>query len=156
MQANASQAVPISGNWLLLTKGYSGGAELLAIAGEKPTPISVWKNPLLLQTKLTNVCVIDGHVYGLSEGILECVEAASGERKWKAGRYRHGQILGVGDLILVLAEDGRLALVEANPEKHVELGSIQALEGKTWNNLCLYGRKVLVRNGEEAACFELN
>jgi hypothetical protein len=26
---------------------------------------------------------------------------------------------------------------------------------KTWNNLCLYGRYLLIRNAEEAACVEL-
>jgi outer membrane protein assembly factor BamB len=48
-----------------------------------------------------------------------------------------------------------VALVEANPKELVELGSIQALTDKTWNNLCLYGHKLLVRNAREAACYEL-
>ena len=30
-----------------------------------------------------------------------------------------------------------------------------ALAGQTWNNLCLAGRRLLVRNAEEAACYEL-
>jgi outer membrane protein assembly factor BamB len=108
-----------------------------------------------LQTKFTNVAVISGHVYGLSDGILECVELQSGQRRWKKGRYNHGQILGVGAKILVVSEDGRVALVEANPEKFVELTSFQAIEGLTWNNLCLYGKLLLVRNGKEAACYQL-
>jgi outer membrane protein assembly factor BamB len=83
------------------------------------------------------------------------VELTAGTRKWKQGRYGHGQILGVGDQLLILAEDGRLALVGASPDRFLELGSIQALEGKTWNNLCLYGNRLLIRNGEEAACYEL-
>jgi hypothetical protein len=45
--------------------------------------------------------------------------------------------------------------VELNAEKFVQHGSIQAIRGKTWNNLCLYGKRLLVRNAEEAACFEL-
>jgi outer membrane protein assembly factor BamB len=157
-QANASQAAIVGNDWLLLSKGYSGGAELLEFTDATPPhPISKWKDHRLLQTKLTNVVAFEGHIFGLSEGILECVEAASGKRKWKAsgGRYGHGQILGVGDLLLVLSEKGRLALVELNPQKFVELGAIQALEGKTWNNLCLYGNKLLIRNAEEAACYEL-
>jgi len=157
--ASSSQAVPIAGDRVLLSKGYSVGGELLEIKpGGQDADFaveSVWKSSRVLQTKFTNVFVFQDHIYGLSEGILECVELASGRRNWKGGHYNHGQILGVNDLVLVLAEDGRLALVEASPQKLVELGSIPALAGKTWNNLCLYGHLLLIRNGEEAACYEL-
>lgn len=157
--ANSSQAMAIDGNRLLLSKGYSGGAELLELkpagSGETLESETVWKNSRVLQTKFSNVVAHGGHLYGLSEGILECAHAESGKRKWKSGRYGYGQILGVGDLLLVLAEDGRLALVELSPQKFNQLGVIQAIEGKTWNNLCLYGRQLVVRNGQEAACFEL-
>jgi outer membrane protein assembly factor BamB len=160
--ASASQAVPVGDDRVLLTKGYGGGAELLQFkplaSGGLETAPSVWINPQVLETKFSNVSIIDGHIYGLSNGYLECVELATGRKTWKRNRkanYGHGQILGVGDAILVQAEDGRLALVEANPKEFVERGSIQALTDKTWNNLCLYGRKLLARNAREAACYEL-
>jgi outer membrane protein assembly factor BamB len=157
MNASSSQPVPIGDNQVLLSKGYGGGAELLELsaAGEGLAVKTRWKNPRVLQTKFSNVVVHGDHIYALSEGILECVELATGQRKWKAGRYNHGQILGVGELLLVLSEDGRLALVALSPERHQQLGQIEALEGKTWNNLCLFGNQLLVRNGEQAACFVL-
>jgi outer membrane protein assembly factor BamB len=153
--ASASQAVPLPGDLLLLSKGYGGGAKLLEFGGSGSEPGERWVNNRVLQTKFTNVTVIDGHIYGLSDGILECVEMETGKRRWKKGRYNHGQILGVGKLVLVVSEDGRVALVEANPDRFVELTSFQAIEGLTWNNPCLYGKLLLVRNGQEAACYEL-
>jgi outer membrane protein assembly factor BamB len=156
--ASSSQAVAIDGSHVLLTRGYSGGAELIElIAGPDDTIAarSQWKVPRVLQTKFTNVVVREGHAYGLSEGILECVDLESGKRKWKSGRFEHGQILGVGNLLLVMSEDGMLHLVELNPAKFQSLGSMQVLTGKTWNNLCLYGKRLLVRNAQEAACLEL-
>ena len=66
------------------------------------------------------------------------------------------EILAVGDVLLVLGEDGELVLVEASPDGHRELASLEALQGQTWNNLCLTGNKLLVRNAEEAACYELS
>jgi outer membrane protein assembly factor BamB len=157
--ASASQAVRVGENRVLLSKGYSGGAELIEISpagsGEGLLVKTVWKIPRVLQTKFTNVVVYEDHAFGLSEGILECVELASGKRKWKKGRYGHGQILGVGELLLVLSEEGELNLVELNTRKLVEHGTAPALTGKTWNNLCLYGNRLLVRNGDEAACLEL-
>ncbi len=116
---------------------------------------SLWKVSRVLQTKLTNLVVYQGHAYGLSEGILECVELETGKRRWKKGRYGHGQILGVKDLLLVMSEDGELHLVELNPDAFIELGKQPILNGKTWNNLCLVGKRLLVRNADEAACIEL-
>lgn len=155
--ASSSQAHAISGEQVLLSKGYGEGAELISVKleGGKWQIESLHKNPRVLKTKFTNVTIIGQYAYGLSDGVLECVELSTLLPAWKRGRYGHGQVLGVGDKILVLGERGELALVEANPEKHVELGKIQALTGKTWNNLCLIGKRLLIRNGEEAACYEL-
>jgi outer membrane protein assembly factor BamB len=41
------------------------------------------------------------------------------------------------------------------PEGHRPLGSLPAIDGQTWNNLCVSGHRLLVRNAEEAACYEL-
>lgn len=156
--ACASQAVAWDQSYVLLSKGYSAGAELIEIkagSGGEFLANSIWKMPKVLQTKFTNVVIRDGHAFGLSEGILECVELSSGKRKWKSGRFGHGQILGIGDRLLVLSEEGELNLVELNVKKYVSLGTVPAIEGKTWNTLCLYGKKVLVRNSQEAACLEL-
>lgn len=156
--ASVSQAVPLSGARVLLSKGYGEGAELLQLlrAGDGSFQTkTIWRDKGLLKTKFTNVVVYEDHVYGLSDGILECVELNSGKRKWKRGRYGHGQILAVRDLLLVQSETGDVVLVEANPNAWVELGRFAALEGKSWNNLCLYGSLLLVRNAEQAACYEL-
>lgn len=156
--ASASQAAVLPGDRLLISKGYGGGSELLEFKANGEglaKPVTVWAGPRLLQTKFSNVVFIDGHLYGLSEGILECVNPDTGERKWKKGRYGHGQLLGVENLLLVISEAGTVSLVEANPHRWTELASFQAIDGKTWNNPCLYGKKLLVRNGHEAACYEL-
>ena len=54
-----------------------------------------------------------------------------------------------------MSEKGELALVEANPKEFKELALIQAIDGKTWNNPALVGRRALVRNHLEMACYEL-
>ena len=74
---------------------------------------------------------------------------------WKKGRYGYGQLLLVGDLIVVQAERGQVVLVEATHERFRELGKFTALGSKTWNHPVLVGNRLLVRNAEEMACFEL-
>ena len=157
-EANNSQAHAIDDARVFVSKGYPGGGSLLFEVKPSGTAWQteiVYRNKKSMRTKLTNVVLHQGSVYGLSDGILECIDLESGERRWKKGRFSHGQILRVGDLLLVLAETGELSLVEANPEQFVELGKLPVIQGTTWNNLCLYGHRLLVRNGEEAACLEL-
>ena len=144
---------------VFLSKGYGLGAALIQLTPQGDGTFAVeelWQNPRVMRTKFTNVAIRDGYVYGLSDGILECVELETGKRVWKGGRYKHGQILMVGDLLLVLAESGEVFLVEATPDKknHV-LGSFQAIEGKTWNNPAIAGGKLLVRNTREMACYRI-
>ncbi len=158
--ASASQAVAVSTNRLLLSKDYGQGAELLELTAEQDglTAETVWKKSSVLKTKFTNVVVVGDHAYGLSDGILECVDVLTGERQWKdrrKGDFGHGQVLAVGKVLLVQAESGEVAMVALDPEAYRILGRFEALTDQTWNNLCLYGNKLLVRNAGEAACYEL-
>lgn len=155
---NVSQPVVLSQDRALLSKGYGGGSLVLHVeetGGGQFQANEVWRTRRSLRTKFTNVVVRDGYIYGLSDGILECVDSETGSRQWKKGRYGHGQILGVGPLLLVQAESGDVVLVKATPTESRELGRFTALDDITWNNPCLYGRWLLVRNATEAACFEL-
>ncbi len=158
VDSNNSQPLTIDNQYVLLSKGYGGGAELLALSQEPDgswTVESIWKNQAVLKTKFSNVSIRDGMAYGLDDGILTCVDLMTGERQWKKGRYQFGQSLLVGEHLLVLGEQGELALVEARPDRFHEVARIQALEGITWNNPCLYGDHLLLRNAEQAVCYRL-
>jgi len=154
--ATCSQPHVLDGRRIFISKGYGIGAGLFvaddAAAG---TFRREWHAPGLLKTKFTNVAIHDGHAYGLSDGILECVRLADGTRAWKGGRYGQGQVLRVDGLLLVQAESGDVVVVECTAVGQRVRGRLSALAGQTWNNLCLSGDRLLVRNAEEAACFEL-
>jgi outer membrane protein assembly factor BamB len=98
------------------------------------------------------------HAFGFDGSILSCIGISDGERKWKGGRYGNGQMLLLAeqDLLLVLSEDGELALVNATPDQFTEVARFKAIEGKTWNHPVLVGDVLLVRNGEEMAAFRLS
>jgi outer membrane protein assembly factor BamB len=98
---------------------------------------------------------IGDNLYSLEGGRLTCVDANTGKRRWKDGHYGAGQVLLAGDRLLVLAESGRLALVNPTPERWQELASIPALSDKTWNHMAIANGRLFVRNGREMVCFEL-
>jgi outer membrane protein assembly factor BamB len=102
--------------------------------------------------------VHQGHAFGFDGSILACIDLNDGQRKWKGGRYGHGQmvLLPEQDLLLVVSEDGDLALVGATPDGFKEVARAPAIQGKTWNHPVLAGDVLLVRNGEEMAAFRLS
>jgi outer membrane protein assembly factor BamB len=155
--ATCSQPHVLPDGKIFLSKGYGVGAALFAAAEGKNPPVyeAVWRQPGMLKTKFTNVVIHDGHAYGLSDGILECVRLSDGARQWKKGRYGQGQVLRVGAFLIVQAESGEIVLVDCVPSGHVERATLAALSSQTWNNPCVTGDRLLVRSAEEAACYRL-
>lgn len=155
-QPNVALPVAIGDDRLLVSSGYGQGAKLLRLVpeGDGLRPELVWESPRL-KAKFTNVVVHDGYVYGLDDGVLVCLDPETGERCWKRGRYGHGQVILVDDLLLVQTEGGDVVLVEPSPEAHRELARFTALDGKSWNPPALAGRYLLLRNDAEAVLYEL-
>lgn len=147
----------VPGDRVLFSSGYGVGAELLEVKRDDNGKLSaarLWKT-LKLKAKFANLVFKDGHVYGLDDGIMACLDAATGEQKWKDGRHGHGQIILRGDLLIVMCETGDVVLMEPAPDRLRELARFTAFTDKTWNPPALAGDLLLIRNHKEAACYRL-
>lgn len=160
--ANVSQTTQLSDERLLFSKGYSQGAQVVEFSRDESrgeakawTFEVIWRDASVLKTKFTSPVVVGEYAYGLSDGILECVRLSDGERQWKKGRYRQGQLLLVGDVLLITSESGAVVLVAADPTKFNELAKLDVIGDVTWNTPALSGDRLLIRNAEEAACLRL-
>ena len=157
-KVNAAQPLVIADNSLLFGCGYGIGTVRLDLArmGTKWTVTQRWHSNRF-RPKFNDFVLHDGHVYGLDDGTLTCLDIESGKVKWKSGRYGYGQLLLVGEMLLILSETGQVVLVPASPSRPEVTASFQALgdENFTWNHPVLVRGKLLVRNAHEAACFDL-
>ena len=157
--ANTSQVSVVSESDVLTSKGYpDGGGERIHIEqnGDAFVATSVWSSSRVLKTKLTSPVINDGFAYSLSNGFMECSRLSDGQQMWKRrGRFGHGQVLLIGNVILLHSESGELFLLEASPDEYRELATLKTIDGVCWNTLCLTGRFLLVRSEIEAACIEI-
>ncbi len=61
----------------------------------------------------------------------------------------------MGNVILIMAENGSVMLVDPSREGLKEITKMSALENKTWNPPTLAGAYLLVRNDREAVCYRM-
>ena len=156
MAISVAQPLLLGNDRVFLSAGYGHGAAVLEVsrAGDRFTTRTVWENTRM-KNKFTSSVLHQGYIYGLDEAILACVDATTGELKWKGGRYGYGQVMLAGDRLIVLSEDGDVALVKATPERHEQEASFPAIAGKTWNHPVIAGGRLLVRNLREMAAFDI-
>ena len=153
---NVSQPLVLGNDRVFLSAGYDHGAAVVEVSrtGDRFTTRRIWENNRM-KNKFTSSVLLNGYIYGLDEAILACIDAATGDLKWKGGRYGYGQVLLAGDHLIVLTEDGDLVLVKATPERHVEVATFPAIDGKTWNHPMIADGRLLVRNLQEMAAFDI-
>jgi outer membrane protein assembly factor BamB len=156
MDMNCSQPVVVDEARVLLSSSPGPGAALLEIAktGETYAARAVWQNNRM-KNKFNSSVLYQGFIYGFDDAILACIDAQTGELKWKGGRYGYGQLLLAGGHLVVVTEQGDVALVLATPEGYRELARFPAIEGRTWNIPAIDNGLLLVRNSSEMACFRL-
>jgi len=148
------------GDVLITTGDMSGGVGMRRVVvthGASGWSVEERWTSTGLKPYFNDFVVHRGYAFGFDGSILACIDLQDGKRQWKGGRYGHGQFVLIPDqeLLLVVSEEGDVALVRATPDQFMELGRFKAIEGKTWNHPVLVHDVLLVRNGEEMAAFRL-
>lgn len=154
-------ALASGGALLISTGGDMGGGvglrQLRLSPGSEQWQVKEDWTSIGLKPYYNDFVLHKGNAFGFDGSILSCIGLEDGKRKWKGGRYGYGQMLLLSsqDLLLVVSEQGDLALIRAASEGYAEVARAPGIEGKTWNHPALIGDVLLVRNAEQMAAFRL-
>ena len=163
--STSTAASPIvADNLVYASAGYGVGAGLFRVhpTGESHDVEEIWFKPNQLMNHWSSPVLRDGHLYGIYEfkkygdAPLQCVELATGEIKWSQRGFGPGNCILVGTKLVVLSDDGRLVIVDANPDHYEEIGQASVVNGKCWSTPAYSNGRIYVRSTEEGTCVDVS
>lgn len=102
---------------------------------------------------------IDGYVYGTDDGVLKCLNMATGEVMWQDRSVGKGAVVYAdGKIFLRSEDDGEIAMFEATPEAYRELGRFnqpQRSERPAWPHPVIANGRLYLRDWDKLLCFDL-
>lgn len=75
----------------------------------------------------------EGFLYGMAGRILTCVDAATGERRWRSREPGDGFPTLVGDQLVIITKPGTLHVAEATPEGYRERAQLPLFNEHSWS-----------------------
>jgi hypothetical protein len=143
----------------VLLNDYAGGAFCLRILPDGSFE-EQWRDRRALVSHYSTLIPHHGHVFGFSslDYSLRCVELASGEVKWRwRSDLRRGQGLLADEKLVLLGEDGHLALLNASTGANQVLAMTTnpILAAPCYAAPALASDLLFLRNEREVVCLSL-
>lgn len=151
-------AVPVpAGDGRVFVKTHLDKSTMYRLAEAPDGSVSVqtlWQAPVLRSTYSPPV-YHDGYLYGMNgRTVLSCVDAATGELKWRSREPGDGFPTLVGGDIVFLAKERTLHVGPANPQGWSERARLELFEDLTWTAPSFAGGAVFARSHRELARVE--
>jgi outer membrane protein assembly factor BamB len=150
------QPCRVSSDSLAMGTGAVFGVQSVRVSSDARTATRAWATPRV-KPAFSDMVYHNGCIYGFDGTVFCCVDATTGNRRWRDGRYGAGQVLLLAEqgVMIVTSEDGQAILLRCNPERSEELGRVPAVTGKTWNHAAIAQDRLYVRSDGEMACLQL-
>jgi len=156
--ANCSSPLEWRGH-VFSASGYGTGGALVKLAGGRGGVTAA----RVYQTKEMKShhggMVIDGdHLYGTDEGVLTCLELATGKVAWRNRSVGKGAVVYADGHVILRSEEGAVALVEATPRDYVEKGRFtpgNRSERSAWPHPVVNGGRLYLRDQDTLAVYSL-
>lgn len=153
---NAADPIFLSPDRLFISSAYLTGAALLQLQAESGELEieELWHNREM-RNHFSSSVVVGRFLYGFDNALLKCLDLASGEVRWRERGLGKGSLIGVGDRLLLLSDDGTLHLAAADAGSFVGLGQIDVLSGRTWTPPVVVGSWAILRDHQEIVALDL-
>lgn len=116
--------------------------------------VKVWEDRAIRNSY--NVPVYhDGYLYGYSSRFLTCVDAATGESRWRSRQPGDGFLILVDRHLVIVTRNGSVHVAEATPEGYRELAGLPVLADLSWTPPSFAGGRIYVRSLGEIARIDL-
>lgn len=152
---NANIATPIAfEDHIFISSGYGHGCALVRILGpDGPRPVYQHRR---MKNHFSSSVRVDRFIYGFDEDRLVCLEAATGKERWGARGFKKGSLAAIPGHLIVLGEEGKLALVAADPDRYVEKAAYrQAAQGRCWTVPVVANGRLYLRDESNLICLDL-
>jgi outer membrane protein assembly factor BamB len=148
------------GNLLFISSAYSGGSRVLNLSrSEGKTAVKeLWHSPRL-QAHFGTVIRLGDHLYfssGDGAALMTCLNLRSGEIVWQQRGFAKAQLVAVDGKLILLDEDGTLALVEPTPKELRVLAKTSVLQNTAWTPPTLAGAKLYLRDRKNLMALDLS
>ena len=163
-EVNAATPVAIRGragsqqrDYLFISSGYGKGCALVRVTRQEEgfEARAVYQSNELCCHFASPVLHGD-HLYGLDETRdLTCLAVHTGEVRWRQRGFRKGSLIGVDDRLIVLGEDGRLALLRCDAEGFRELARARPFRDRCWTLPVLADGRLFLRDQNEVVCLDV-
>lgn len=153
---SASTPIVIPPDKLFISTGDDSGGALLQVTGSGNDIAieQIWQNKKMKNHFGTSV-FYEGHLYGFDQSILKCLDAETGEEKWKSRGYGKGTLIIADGHLVILGEEGQLGLVEATPAAFREKSKAQIFNGRCWTIPSIADGRVYARDENEIVCLNI-
>ncbi len=159
LDSNASAPIVVDDHSVWIASGYRRGCALLRIEGSDVS--EVWSSKKI-SPHWSSAVFVEGHLYTTTApGYLVCVEAKTGQEKWRskgvARGFEHGGLIGIdGTLIAIEGNTGNVVQVALTMQDYQELGRISPLDSaRCWTAPVVAKKKLYVRSPEELVCLDI-
>ena len=157
---NISTPVWGEGNVLFISSAYSGGSRALHLAqsGGKTTVRELWFNNKM-RIHIGNAIRIGDYLYGSSgdfgPAFVSAVEVKTGKLAWQDRGFSRAFFLLAEGKLVILDEDGTLALATATPAALTVHSKAEVLSGRCWTAPTLVGTRLYLRDRTQVKAVEL-
>ncbi|MFP3902803.1 MAG: PQQ-binding-like beta-propeller repeat protein [Armatimonadota bacterium] len=162
--ANIPTPVPVSDGRIFLCGGYNAGSMMMKLtgSGSNMSPQVDWTvDARTFGSHQHTPILYKDHLYGvLQSKELACLDL-QGNQKWTSGRTNRfglGPYIMANDYMYVLAESGKLVLLNPTPQGYDEITSAKVLDApgaQAWGPLAMVEGILLARDLETMVCLDV-